>query len=120
MPIQDAAEWNTTLVRTWLESRVIAARAEQGVAERGGRGRQDDCDQATAEEMVCSISLGARSTATQGSFLTALQALLDREEYTWRGVYDDRRFDRHVRSFIKKLMRMTKTNDGFQNVGRYQ
>lgn len=120
MPIAPATEWNDALVRTWLESRVVAARAEQGLAERGGRASQDDCDKATAEEMVCLLASGGQATATPASLLAALQKLLDREEYSWRGVYDDRRFDRHVRAFIKKLMKMTKSVHGFENVGHYQ
>jgi hypothetical protein len=112
-------QWDGAVVRTWLQSRVIAARADQFVAERGGRERQDDCDKATAEEMVCSLVAGSASDS-RASLLEALRALLDRDDYVWRGIYDDTRFDRHVRSFIKKLVRMTKVNDGFTNVAHYQ
>ncbi|HEX8556306.1 MAG TPA: hypothetical protein VF695_16515 [Sphingomonas sp.] len=112
-------QWDGAVVRTWLQSRVIAARADQVVAERGGRERQDDCDRATAEEMVCSLVAGSASDS-RASLLEALRVLLDRDDYVWRGIYDDTRFDRHVRSFIKKLVRMTKANDGFTNVAHYQ
>ena len=115
-----AKEWDGAAVRKWLESRVMAARSDQVVAERGGRDRQDDCDKATAEEMVCSILKGSRSVDTLDSFSTELRSLLDRDDYIWRGVYDDVRFDRHVRTYIKKLARMTKTNDGFGNTAHYQ
>ena len=115
-----AAEWDGAVVRTWLERRVVAARADQVVAERGGRDRQDDCDKATAEEMVCSLVAGSKCDFSQASLLDHLRALLDRHEYVWRGVYDDTRFDRHVRAFIKKLVRMTKANDGFENMAHYQ
>jgi hypothetical protein len=37
-------EWDGAAVRKWLESRIIAARADQVAAERYGRERQDDCD----------------------------------------------------------------------------
>lgn len=112
--------WDGAIVRTWLESRVIAARSDQVVAERGGRDRQDDCDKATAEEMVCTLLKAKPATNVQATLLDELRTLLDRDEYVWRGVYNDTRFDRHVRTFIKKLMKMTKTNVGFENTTHYQ
>lgn len=115
-----AKAWDGDLVRRWLESRVVAARADQVVAEKGGRDRQDDCDKASAEEMVCTILKSKISRENQKAFAEELATLLDRDEYIWGGVYDDTRFDRHVRSFVKKLARMAKTNDGFENVAHYQ
>lgn len=115
-----AKNWDSAAVRTWLESRVIAARADQVVAERGGCDRQDDCDKASAEEMICSLAAKSRSETSQAALLAELRGLLDRDEYVWPGVYNDARFDRHARAFIKKLVRMTKANDGFKNVGHYQ
>ncbi|MET0271055.1 MAG: hypothetical protein ABW173_11575 [Sphingomonas sp.] len=115
-----AKAWNGVAVRTWLESRVAAARADQVAAERGGRERQDDCDKATAEEMVCTLLKGEKATRDAETFTGELRALLDRDTYIWRGVYDDTRFDRHVRACIKKLMRMAKANDGFGNTAHYQ
>ncbi len=112
--------WDGAIVRTWLERRVAAARSDQVVAERGGRGLQDDCDKATAEEMVCSLMQTKHAPDTQEGFAAALRALLERDEYIWRGVYDDTRFDRHVRAMIKKLLKMTKTNDGFAITTHYQ
>ena len=113
-------EWNGANVRAWLASRVVAARSDQAAAERAGRGGQDDCDKATAEEMVCSLMIAESATSAQDTFADGLRALLDRDDYVWRGVHDDVRFDRHVRSFVKKLMRMTKANAGFEKTGRYQ
>jgi hypothetical protein len=113
-------EWNGATVRKWLGTRVIAARSDQVTAERGGRGRQDDCDRATAEEMVCSLLQRKGSTDTQKSLSDELRSLLDRDEYVWRGVYDDARVDRHVRSLVKKLIRRTKGNGGFENMAHYQ
>ena len=113
-------EWDGATVRTWLESRIVAARADQVRAERNGRSDQDDCDKATAEEMICTLLKGKAATADQGTLTDALKALLDRNDYVWRGVYDDRRFDRHVRTYIRKLMKMTKTNTGFGNTTHYQ
>lgn len=116
-----AKEWDGAVVRKWLQSRVTAARADQVVAERGGRDRQDDCDKATAEEMVCSLLLkGKGSTDSQLGVTEQLRALQDRDEYLWRGIYDDTRFDRHVRSYIRRLLKMTKTNAGFETITHYQ
>ena len=121
MPEKTAKSWDPAVVRTWLERRVVAARADQVVAERGGYEFQDDCDKATAEEMVCALMLKGRTTPdTQEALSTALRTLLDRDEYLWRGVYNDTRFDRHVRSYVKRLIKMAKTNDGFDKVAHYQ
>lgn len=113
-------EWNGATVRTWLESRIAAARADQVVAEKGGRDRQDDCDKASAEELVCSFFRNKEAPNDQKAFAEELRGLLDRDTYIWRGVYDDDRFDRHVRSYIRKLIRMAKTNEGFEKTLRYQ
>jgi hypothetical protein len=118
--VKPTKEWNGAIVRTWLESRVIAARADQVVAERGGRELQDDCDKASAEEMVCSIVKAKTAVDLQASFSDALRLLLERDEYIWRGVYNDTRFDRHVRSYVRKLLKMAKTNEGFENTTHYQ
>lgn len=114
------ADWNGDAVRKWLESRIVASRSDQVEAERGGRKEQDDCDKATAEEMVCSILLRKPSMDDRKAFADDLRALLDRDDYIWRGVYDDTRFDRHVRSYIRKLVKMIRTNEGFEKIGRYQ
>lgn len=115
-----ATQWNGANVRKWLESRVAASRLDQIAAERAGRGQQDDCDKATAEEMVCTTLLSKRSTDNREAFAQNLRALLEQDEYLWRGVYDDRMFDRHVRLHVRKLLRMTKTNKGFEKTGHYQ
>lgn len=109
--------WDSTAVRIWLESRVASARADQVVAEKGGRKRQDDCDLAAAEEMVCTLLRGKEA---ERAFVGELKALLDRDEYVWRGVYDDRRFDRHMRTYVRKLLKMAKASEGFGNLKRYQ
>lgn len=113
-------DWNADGVRAWLDARIAAARADQVVAERGGYARQDDCDQASAEEMVCTTLRGKASTDDRAAFTAALRALLDRDDYIWRGVYDDTRFDRHVRAYIRKLAKMAKANSGFDRTGHYQ
>ena len=111
--------WDGATVRTWLEKRIVAARADQVTAERAGRGAQDDCDKAAAEEMVCAALKGDAADA-QSAFADALKQLLYREDYVWRGVYDDRRFDRHVRSYIRKLLRMARENSGFHQTRHFQ
>jgi hypothetical protein len=111
--------WNGATVRQWLQGRVVAARGDQVVAERAGRRQQDDGDKANAEEMVCTLLL-AKAADDQQAFAAQIRALLDRDEYIWRGVYDDTRFDRHVRTCLRKLAKMTKTNDGFEKTAHYQ
>lgn len=115
-----AETWDGAVVRTWLERRIVAAKADQVTAERGGRGQQDECDKAAAEEMVCGLFRTSAATDDPAVFAAALRAVLDRDDYVWRGVYDDMRFDRHVRSYVRKLMKMAKTNSGFGNVTHYQ
>ncbi|WP_294352188.1 hypothetical protein [uncultured Sphingomonas sp.] len=115
-----SVEWSQAAVRTWLASRIASSQADQASAQRRGRSGEDDCDIASAEELVCSGVSTAAATATQAGFVAALDTLLEREDYIWRGVYDDRRFDRHVRSAIRKLRRMAKTNTGFERLSHYQ
>ena len=117
---QGPAEWNGATVRRWLDSRIASSRSDQIAAERGGRGQQDDCDKATAEEMVCTLMKAKGSMDDRAAFADDLRALLDRDDFIWRGVYDDTRFDRHVRTYVRKLVRMTKVNEGFGKIGRYQ
>lgn len=113
-------QWNQANVRKWLESRIVASRSDQVEAERAGWSRHDDCDKAAAEEMICALLLAKNATADQKAFADALRALLERDEYVYRGVYDDTWFDRHVRSYLRKLAKMAKTNEGFDKTGRYQ
>ncbi|MDO6414691.1 hypothetical protein Q4F19_09895 [Sphingomonas sp. BIUV-7] len=117
---EGAKPWDGALVRTWLESRFVAARADQVAAEKYGRQRQDDCDKAAAEEMICASLKGKEATNDQTAFAEELKTLLARDVYVCRGIYDDDRFDRHVRTYIRKLAKMTKTNEGFANLRRYQ
>ncbi|WP_019517617.1 hypothetical protein [Sphingomonas sp. Mn802worker] len=115
-----AGEWDGAAVRAWLSGRVAAARADQVTAQRRGRDGEDDCDVAAAEELVCSHVDNAAMTATQAGFIVALDALAHRDDYIWRGVYDDRRFDRHVRAAVRKVRRMAKGNTGFDRRSHYQ
>lgn len=112
--------WDGGIVRAWLEKRIAAARADQIAAERAGRGSHNDCDKAAAEEMVCAALKDTEAADSQHAFAEALKRLLDRDLYIWRGVYDDSRFDRYVRSYIRKLLKMTRDNQGFEQTRRYQ
>ena len=120
MVTEGSGQWDGAVVRTWLERRVAAARADQVVAERGGRGQEDDCDKAAAEEMICASLMREAVTDNQTAFAAALKDLLERDDFVWRGVYDDRRFDRHVRTYVRKLQKMTRDYSGFARTGRYQ
>jgi hypothetical protein len=117
---ESSKPWDGTIVRTWLESRIAAARADQVAAERAGYGHHDDCDKAAAEEMICTLAQAGAAADQQVSFADALKRLAERDEYTWRGVYDDTRFERHARAAIRKVAKMTKANAGFENTKRYQ
>ncbi|MEG3082132.1 hypothetical protein U1707_00620 [Sphingomonas sp. PB2P12] len=120
MANEGPTDWDAAKVRKWLDSRIAASRADQVAAERGGWGQQDDCDKASAEEMVCTLMQAKDSAIDQKRFAVDLKTLLDRDEFIWRGVYDDTRFDRHVRSYVRKLAKMAKTNVGFDRTARYQ
>ena len=113
-------EWNGVAARAWLEGRAAHARADQVVADRRGRAGHDDCDAAAAEEMVCTLMLRGDAAGGQQALVDALKGLLERDEFVWRGVYDDRRFDRHVRGYVRKLIKMARANEGWGNLRRYQ
>lgn len=42
------------------------------------------------------------------------------DEYRISGIHDDRRFERYVRASLRKIAKMTKANEGFDNRLRYQ
>ena len=112
--------WDRKLVRAWLNSRFEAARLDQAAADKRGYEARDDYDQAAAREWVCRTLMTAECVDDQAAFATRLKDLLGQDEYPITGIYDDRRFERHVRAELRKLTRMTKANDGFENRSRYQ
>lgn len=112
--------WDGDLVRGWLESRLQAARLDQAAADKRGYEAQDDYDKAAAEEWVCRTLKNAGRTDDQAAFAVQLKELAAQDEYRITGIYDDRRFDRHVRSNLRKLVKMTKANDGFANTLHHQ
>ncbi|WP_375382253.1 hypothetical protein [uncultured Sphingomonas sp.] len=120
MVSETSKAWDGELVRKWLESRVGAARLDQAAADRRGYEARDDYDKAAAEEWVCASLKTAGCTDAQAAFATRLKELLGQDEFHITGVYDDRRVEQHVRANLRKLARMTKTNDGFANTLRHQ
>ncbi len=115
-----AKAWDGERVRRWLDSRVTAAKLEQAAADKRGYAAQDDYDKAAAEEWVCRTLTTAGLTDDQAAFADRLKRLLAQDDYPVTGIYDDARFDRHVRANLRKLAKMTKANDGFANTLRYQ
>lgn len=115
-----ATTWDGNRVRLWLESRHSAARLEQAAADRRGYEAQGDYDKAAAEEWVSRALLAADCTDDQAGFAARVKQLLAQDEYRITGIYDDRRFDRGVRAQLRKIAKMTKANEGFANLLRYQ
>lgn len=112
--------WDGERVRKWLERRFEASKLDQAAADRRGYEAQDDYDKAAAEEWVCRALKGADCTNEQAAFAQRLKELIAQDEYRVTGIYDDARFERHVRGQLRKLARMTKANEGFEKTLRYQ
>ncbi len=112
--------WDSDQVRLWLESRIAAARLDQAAADQQGYAAQDDYDKAAAEEWVCRAMKNALCIASQTAFADRLKALLGQDDFPITGIYDDRRFERHVRTNLRKLVKMAKANLGFENTLHYQ
>lgn len=112
--------WNADLVRTWLERRLAASKLEQAAADRRGYEAQDEYDKAAAEEWVCRALQTADCTNEQAAFARRIKELIGQDEYRATGIYDDIRFERHVRGQLRKVARMTKANEGFEKTLRYQ
>ncbi len=112
--------WNAEQVRKWLASRTEAARQDQIVADKQGYSAQDDYDKAAAEEWVCRALRIAADQDDQAVFADRIKHLLGQEDYPATGIYDDRRFERYVRASFRKLAKMAKTGEGFENTLRYQ
>lgn len=115
-----AKPWDGEQVRIWLARRLEAARLDQAAADRRGYEARDDYDKAAAEEWMCRALIGAAVTDDQAAFASRVKALIGQEEYPVAGIHDDARFERHVRSHLRKLAKMTKANEGFEKTLRYQ
>jgi hypothetical protein len=112
--------WDAALVRQWLERRFEASRLDQAVADRRGYEARDDFDKAAAEEWSCRALKGADCINDQAAFAARLKELIGQDDYPATGIHDDIRFERHVRTYLRKLAKMTKTNEGFEKTHRHQ
>ena len=112
--------WDGDQVRNWLTRRVAAAKLDQAAADRRGYETRDDYDKAAAEEWVCSRLQGAADVNDQPAFAKRIKDLIGQDDYPVTGIYDDVRFERHVRGYLRKLAKTAKTNEGFENALRYQ
>jgi hypothetical protein len=112
--------WDVDLVRKWLERRLQAAKLEQAAADRRGYEARDEYDQAAAEEWVCRALQAGECANDQAAFAERLKALIGQDDYRATGINDDIRFERHVRSQLRKVAKMTKANEGFEKTLRYQ
>jgi hypothetical protein len=112
--------WDGALVRKWLERRYEASRLDQAAADRRGYDARDDFDKAAAEEWACRTLKGADCTNAQAALTARLKELIGQDEYPATGVYDDIRFERHVRTYLRQLAKMTKANEGFEKTLRHQ
>ncbi|MET3710306.1 flagellar motility protein MotE (MotC chaperone) [Sphingomonas trueperi] len=114
------APWDAAQVRLWLERRIKAARSDQDVADRYGRDREDEYDKAAAEEWVCEQLRHSDALEDQARLGDALKALLKKDDFYRAGVRNDQRFEREVKAYLRKLIKMAKTNTGFGKTLRYQ
>ena len=112
--------WDGELVRTWLERRLEASRLDQAAADRRGYEARDEFDKAAAEEWVCRELRASDHANEQTAFARRVKELIEREDYSATGINDDARFERHVRAQLRKLAKMTKANEGFDKMLRYQ
>lgn len=112
--------WDGERVRTWLERRSEVSRLDQAAADRRGYEARDDYDKAAAEEWVCRVLKAADCTNDQAAFAGRLKELIGQDEYPATNIHDDVRFERHVRGHLRKLVKMTKGNEGFEKTLHYQ
>ena len=117
---EQMAEWDGEIVRAWLDRRFAASQRDQDWADRHGRDREDDYDKAAAEEWVCRAARTSETIVDQARFAGWLKDQLGQDEYHRLGIHDERRFEREVRSYLRKLIKMTKANTGFGNMKHYQ
>jgi hypothetical protein len=112
--------WDGAQVRKWLERRFEVSRLDQAAADRRGYEAQDDYDKAAAEEWMCRALKADESTNDQAALAKRIKQLVAQDDYPATGIYDDTKFERHVRSHLRKLAKMTKANEGFEKMLRYQ
>jgi hypothetical protein len=96
------------LVRKWLEHRYEASRLDQAAADRRGYEARDDFDKVIAEESACDALKSADCTNDQDARAARLKKLTGQDEYPVTRLHDDIRFEWHVRTYLRKLVKMTK------------
>lgn len=112
--------WDGELVRKWLSRRFEVSRLDQAAADRRGYEARDDFDKAAAEEWACRALKDAECTNDQAAFAMRLKELISQDDYQTTSTYDDTRFERNVRTYLRKLAKMTTANEGFEKTLRYQ
>lgn len=112
--------WDGEVVRKWLESRFKWSGVEQDWADKHGRERQDDYDKAAAEEYVCQLTKSSEATNDQSRLESLLKYILAQDDFRRTGIHDERRFDREVRAYAKRLIKKVRANEGFENTSRFQ
>ncbi len=112
--------WDREQVSLWLERRLKASRLDQAEADRRGYAAQDDYDNAAAEEWVCHALRQGDWAQDQVTFAKRIKELVTQDEYPATSIHDDVRFERHIRSHLRKLAKMTKANEGFGKTLHHQ
>ncbi len=112
--------WDGETVRRWLTRRHEATRLDQAAADRRGYEARDDYDKAAAEEWACRALKDADCLDDQAALGARIKTLIAQDEYAATGLHDDDRFERHVRTYLRRLAKMTKANEGFEKTLRHQ
>ena len=115
-----AQTWNGAAVCKWLERRIEATARDQAAADKRGYEAQEDYDKAAAEEWVCRSLRAVAEKGDQAEFAARLKQLLGQDEYRIAGIHDVRRVERHIRANLRKITKMTKANEGFENLLHHQ
>lgn len=96
------------------------SRLDQAAADRRGYEARDDFDKAAAEEWACRALKDADCTNDQAAFAMRLKELISQDDYQTTSTYYDTRFERNVRTYLRKLAKMTTASEGFEQTLRYQ
>jgi hypothetical protein len=100
--------WDLALVRKWLEHRYEASCLDQAAAGRRGYEARDDFDKVAAEEWTCDALKSADCTNDQDAPAARFKELIGQDECPATRLHNDIRFERHVRTYLRKLVKMTK------------
>jgi hypothetical protein len=80
----------------------------------------DDLDKTAAEEWGWAALKSADCTDDQAALAARCKELIGQDEHPAMGLHDDIRFKRHVRTYLRKLAKMTKANQGLEKTYRHQ